>query len=344
MNLRIPLGRVIADVAGTSLTAAERELLTHPQVGGVILFSRNFESVSQLGALTAEIHELRAPQLLIAVDHEGGRVQRFREGFTRIPPMRTLGQLWDADEENALTVARSCGMVLAAELRACDIDLSFAPVLDLDHGPSGVIGDRAFHRDPEVVAALAAALMRGMRDAGMAACAKHFPGHGYVAADSHLDTPLDQRTMVDIEQDDLVPFRKLIAAGLGAVMPAHVVYSAVDPTPAGFSGIWLGYLRSRLGFDGIIFSDDLSMDGAKAFGGVVERGSAAIAAGCDMVLLCNEGKALRELVDGFARADVSPVMPERAAALFKPALATSRAELAAHAGYLQALALVRSMD
>lgn len=336
MILRLSRGRVLADLAGPRLVLEERDLLRHPQVGGVILFARNFESAEQLAELTAEIHALRSPQLLIAVDHEGGRVQRFRAGFTTIPTMRSLGSLWNSDEESALRAARACGLVLAAELRACGVDLSFAPVLDLDHGPSGVIGDRAFHRQPDVVAALAAALTRGMRDGGMAACGKHFPGHGYVAADSHLGTAIDPRPLAEIECDDILPFRRLVSAGIEAVMPAHVVYPQVDNAPAGFSRVWLDYLRFKLGFDGLIFSDDLSMEGAKAHGGVVERGLAALAAGCDMLLLCNTPKDLVCLVDGLAACNTSAVSGRRIDALFRNAAAHSFASLAGSAPYQSA--------
>lgn len=336
-------GRVLADLAGTRLAPEDRDLLCHPQVGGVILFARNFESAGQLVELTAEIHALRSPRLLVAVDHEGGRVQRFREGFTAIPAMRTLGTLWNTDEEAALKAARSCGMVLAAELRACGVDLSFAPVLDLDHGPSGVIGDRAFHRLPDVVAALAAALTRGMRDGGMAACGKHFPGHGFVAADSHLDTPVDTRPLAEIERDDILPFRRLVAAGLEAVMPAHVMYPAIDNVPAGFSRVWLEYLRVNLGFDGLIFSDDLSMEGAKAHGGVVERGEAALEAGCDMLLLCNTPADLQCLVDGLDRRGTPSISGHRIDTLFRAAPAASMADLTGVTAYRSARNHVKSI-
>ena len=271
MNREIPLGRAIIDIEGCKLTPAEEQRLVHPQVGGVILFSRNFESIAQLLALTASIHALRTPALLIAVDHEGGRVQRFRKGFTQIPPMRALGRLWDKDEDQALVAARACGLVLAAELKACGVDLSFAPVLDLDIGTSGVIGDRAFHGTPDIVAALAVALQQGLADGGLAACGKHFPGHGHVAADSHREIPVDERSLAEIEATDLVPFRRLAAAGLAAVMPAHVIYPAVDHRPAGFSPVWHKYLRERCHFGGIVFSDDLSMEGAKGAGGQIGR-------------------------------------------------------------------------
>jgi beta-N-acetylhexosaminidase len=343
MMQRMARGRVLADLAGTRLAPEERDLLCHPQVGGVILFARNFESAGQLAELTAEIHALRSPRLLVAVDHEGGRVQRFREGFTLIPAMRTLGTLWNTDEEAALRTARSCGMVLAAELRVCGVDLSFAPVLDLDHGPSGVIGDRAFHRLPDVVAALAAALTRGMRDGGMAACGKHFPGHGFVAADSHLDTPVDTRPLAEIECDDILPFRRLVAAGLEAVMPAHVIYPAIDNVPAGFSRVWLEYLRANLGFDGLVFSDDLSMEGAKAHGGVVERGAAALDAGCDMLLLCNSPDDLLRLVDGLARRSTSTISGQRIDALFREAPAPSMESLSGVAAYQAARADVKHL-
>lgn len=343
MTLAMPRGRVLADFAGTRLAADERELLLHPQVGGVILFTRNFESVQQLTELAVEIHALRSPRLLVAVDHEGGRVQRFRDGLTRIPAMRTLGQVWGNDEELALKASRSCGYVLAAELRACGVDLSFAPVLDLDHGPSGVIGDRAFHRQPDVVAALSAALVRGMRDGGMSACGKHFPGHGYVAADSHVDTPVDTRTLAEIERDDIVPFQRLVAAGLEAIMPAHVIYPAVDSAPAGFSRVWLDYLRQRVGFQGLVFSDDLSMQGAKAHGGVVERGMAALDAGCDMLLLCNTPGDLRCLVEGLESAGVGPVDSARIDALFRTAPAISLAVLSGVAAYQSAMDQLRQV-
>ena len=293
------LGPVMLDVAGTQLSAAERALLRHPLVGGVILFARNYSSPQQLSELTASIRALREPELLIAVDHEGGRVQRFQEGFSRIPAMRRLGEAWDRDPGQARAAARDIGYVLARELLACGVDFSFTPVLDVDFGASGVIGDRAFHSDTAAIAQLAAALIAGLRAAGMASVGKHFPGHGYVRADSHLAVPVDERSYAEIEAGDLVPYRELIPHGLSAVMPAHVIYPKVDVLPAGFSPKWLQQiLRKELGFDGMIFSDDLSMEGARAVGGVVERGNAALAAGCDMVLLCNAPEAARELLTG----------------------------------------------
>jgi len=287
------------DVLGTELTDEDRKRLKHPLVGGVILFSRNYTSQAQLARLTAEIHALRNPHLLIAVDHEGGRVQRFRDGFTRLPPMRELGQLWDEHPNRAKTLAHQTGWVLAAELRACGVDFSFTPVLDIDFEHSGVIGDRAFHRDPQAIAVLAHSLMMGLKQGGMAAVGKHFPGHGFVRADSHLEIPVDERDYADIEMDDLVPFRQMIDFGLAGIMPAHVIYSSVDKLPAGFSKIWLkDILRKELGFDGVIFSDDLSMEGASVAGNVVQCAEAALQAGCDMVLVCNQPDSADELLAG----------------------------------------------
>jgi beta-N-acetylhexosaminidase len=284
-----PRGPVMLDVAGLALDAVDRERITHPLVGGVILFARNYESPRQLTQLTASIRGLRDPSPLIAVDHEGGRVQRFRTGFTAIPPMRTLGELWDHDVAAATSEAERLGRVIADELNAHGIDFSFTPVLDLDFGASGVIGDRAFHRSPNAVAHLASALRRGLRAGGSVAVAKHFPGHGFVAADSHHEIPVDARPLEALVKEDLVPFGALIRLGLEGVMPAHVVYPAVDARPAGFSRIWLQeILRGRLGFDGMIFSDDLSMAGAQGVGDIVARADAARWAGCDMVLVCND--------------------------------------------------------
>jgi beta-N-acetylhexosaminidase len=281
------LGPVLVDIAGMRLTDAERQRLRHPLVGGVILFSRNFADRAQLIDLCAEISSIRHPRLLIAVDHEGGRVQRFREGFTAIPPMRTLGELWDRDPEQACAQAFRIGRTIGRELTEVGIDLSFTPVLDLDHGRSSVIGHRAFHRHPRTVAALSRSLCHGLLDAGMAHCAKHFPGHGYAEADSHLATAVDERSLDQILADDAAPYAWL-ADGLRAVMPAHVIYPQVDTSPAGFSARWLReILRGRLGFSGLIFSDDLSMAAAEAGGDVVQRAHAALHAGCDMVLLCN---------------------------------------------------------
>jgi beta-N-acetylhexosaminidase len=293
----LPLGPVMLDVEGVHLTDADRRRLNHPLAGGVILFSRNYANRAQLVALTEEIHALRNPPLIIAVDHEGGRVQRFRDGFTALPAMRELGWTWDHGQQQARQLAQDVGFVLAAELLAHGVDLSFAPVLDLDRGVSSVIGDRGFHSDPLAVAELARALLHGLKQAGMNGVGKHFPGHGTVGADSHHEVPVDDRAYEEIEAADLAPFRRLIEAGLGGIMPAHVIYPRVDDQPAGFSTVWLKQvLRGRLGFDGVIFSDDLSMEGARIAGGVIERARAAFGAGCDMVLLCNSPQAVDELL------------------------------------------------
>ena len=298
------LGPVMVDVAGHSLTRDEAEFLCQPMVGGVILFSHNFQNVQQLKALTAEIRALRNPELLIAVDHEGGRVQRFREGFTPIPPMRKLGELWEREQTVALRLADALGVIIGSELSAAGIDFSFAPVLDLDFGASGVIGDRAFSREPEVIAELAAALMQGLAGAGVAAVGKHFPGHGFTAADSHVAIPEDGRPLEEIVRADLAPYRKLIPLGLAGIMPAHVIYTSVDPNPAGFSPFWLKeVLRKRLGFNGLVFSDDLSMEGASVAGDVLARANAAFAADCDMVLVCNAPESARNLVRGLAESN-----------------------------------------
>ncbi|HZR68975.1 MAG TPA: beta-N-acetylhexosaminidase [Burkholderiales bacterium] len=323
------LGRAMIDIAGLEPTAEEKERLSHPQVGGLILFARNFESPAQLRMLAAEVRTLREPQLLIAVDHEGGRVQRFRQGFTRIPPMRSIGA---CGRDDGARLARAAGLVIAAELQAHGVDFSFAPVLDVDHGASSVIGDRAFCGDAAMLAHLAGAFVEGLTAGGMAAVGKHYPGHGYASADSHVDMPVDERSLEAIEASDLVPYRELIGRGLAAVMPAHVVYPKVDGRPAGFSPVWLrDILRARLGFQGMIFSDDLSMEAATQGGGVVERARAALAAGCDMVLLCNAPDAATKLIDGL---DADPVPEARAARmrgrrLMRPA--------AAHAGYAGAV-------
>ncbi|HKJ75675.1 MAG TPA: beta-N-acetylhexosaminidase [Gammaproteobacteria bacterium] len=298
------LGPVMVDLEGTALQPEERELLCHPRVGAVILFSRNYESPEQLRALLAEIHALRHPRLLVAVDHEGGRVQRFREGFTHLPPARLFGDIYDHDRARALRLAERCGWLMAVELRAVGVDFSLAPVLDVDEGRSRVIGDRSFHRDPEVVAELARAYIEGMHRAGMAATGKHFPGHGAVEGDSHHTLPEDPRDLTDLELRDLVPFRRLAGAELAAVMPAHVVYPRVDPEPAGYSRFWLReVLRRRLGFQGLVFSDDLSMEGAAGVGGMPERAEAALAAGCDMVLVCNDREGAVKVVDGLGVRD-----------------------------------------
>jgi len=291
------LGPVMLDIEGTQLTADDKKKLLHPLVGGVILFTRNFSSRGQLVQLTAEIHALRTPPLLIVVDHEGGRVQRFREDFTRLPPMRELGIIWDEHPVKARHLAQQTGYVLAAELRAAGVDLSFTPVLDMDHGQSCIIGDRAFHHKPQAIADLAHSLMSGLKLGGMTAVGKHFPGHGYIEADSHIEVPVDERTYLDIEKNDLIPFRKMIGFGLAGIMPAHVIYPRVDVCPAGFSEIWLKkILRGELGFEGCIFSDDLNMEGAAIAGNILQRAESALNAGCDMVLICNNPKAADTLL------------------------------------------------
>jgi beta-N-acetylhexosaminidase len=296
------LGPVMIDLAGTVILAVEREMLLHPKTGGVILFTRNYESPEQLRALIGDIHALRDPHLIVGVDQEGGRVQRFREGFTLIPPMSRLGECYDQDATGAVAFSEQLGWLLAAELRAVGADLSFTPVLDLGHGPSGVVGDRAFHHDPNVVTELAGALVKGMKRAGMAATGKHFPGHGAVREDSHVARPRDARSLQDIASRDMRPFKRMIQRGLPAVMPAHIVFPQVDQVPVGYSLIWLQtILRQDLGFQGVIFSDDLSMAGADMGGSYADRARHALAAGCDMVLVCNhpEGaaQALEELED-----------------------------------------------
>jgi beta-N-acetylhexosaminidase len=306
-------GPVVLGIEGVDLRATDRERLMHPLVGGVILFSRNYEGPAQLAALTARIRALRTPSLLISVDHEGGRVQRFRDGFSAVPPMRTLGELWDRDAPAAVAEARRLGTVIASELRAHGVDFSFTPVLDVDFGTSTVIGDRAFSPDPAVISRLAASLCDGLRAGGCAAVGKHFPGHGFVAADSHHEVPIDERSLSDLVAGDLVPFAELAKAGLEAVMPAHVVYPAIDDKPAGFSRVWIqGILREWLRFDGLVFSDDLGMAGAFGAGDIVARADAAIDAGCDMVLTCNEFDAADELLSRW-RPPVQPRLAERAA-------------------------------
>ncbi|MEE9331006.1 MAG: beta-N-acetylhexosaminidase [Methylophilaceae bacterium] len=292
------LGPVMLDVVGTELTTDDIRRLQHPSVGGVILFARNFKNCAQLKALTASIHQVRQPPLLIAVDHEGGRVQRFRAGFTNIPPMRAFGKIWDNDRQKAKELAVEAGWILAAELRAHGVDFSFTPILDMDYGDSLVIGDRAFHLDPRAINELAFSLMEGLKKGGMAAVGKHFPGHGFVTADSHVSIPVDEREFDQIAQNDMQPFRQMIDEGLPAIMPAHVIYPKVDDKPAGFSQKWLQkVLRERLGFNGVIFSDDLSMEGATVGGDVTTRSLAALNAGCDMILLCNRPDLADELLE-----------------------------------------------
>jgi beta-N-acetylhexosaminidase len=299
-NLTTDLGPVMLDVAGTALTVDDIRRIRHPLTGGVILFARNYENRTQLSSLTSAIHAVR-PGVMIAVDHEGGRVQRFKtDGFTKLPAMRALGELWDRDVLAATKAATDVGFVLGAELRACGVDLSFTPVLDLDYGESSVIGDRAFHRDARVVTLLAKSLNHGLSLAGMANCGKHFPGHGFVKADSHLAVPIDERGLEDILAEDAAPYDWL-GMSLTGVMPAHVIYPKVDKHPAGFSKKWLTLLRKNMGFQGVIFSDDLSMEGASVAGTVIDGAEAALAAGCDMVLICNSPDKADQLLAGLTR-------------------------------------------
>jgi beta-N-acetylhexosaminidase len=292
--VKLPLGPLMIDIAGLSLSEMDCDRLRHPFVGGVILFARNYQDPKQLTALCDSIHDLRDPPLPVTIDHEGGRVQRCRDGFTRLPAMRELGNWWETDAPQAIKAAEAIGYVLAAELRQCGVDFSFTPVLDLEWGRSSVIGDRAFHSSAKVVTDLAGALIRGLKEAGMGCCGKHFPGHGWVAADSHVALPVDERSLPELAID-MEPYRHL---PLDAVMPAHVIYPQVDARPAGFSPVWLSILRNEVRFDGVIFSDDLSMEGASVAGGILERVTAAWDAGCDALLVCNApdtvGKVLEQ--------------------------------------------------
>ncbi len=292
------LGPVMLDIAGTTLDDDDRKRLRHPQVGGVILFSRNYQDPAQLAQLCREIHALRDPRLVVAVDHEGGRVQRFREGFQAVPAMGHLGDLYDHDAQQAIRLAETFAWVMSAELLSYGVDLSFAPVLDLANPISSVIGDRAFHRDPEVVCHLANAWIRGMRSAGMEAVGKHFPGHGSVEGDSHHVMPFDRRGFSEIEALDLIPFRRVIATHLTGIMMAHVIYDRVDPHAAGYSHFWIEtVLRGQLEFEGVVFSDDLSMSGAESVGGYAERARHALDAGCDILLVCNNADGADEVLE-----------------------------------------------
>ncbi len=323
------MGPLMLDLHGCELDAEEKELLDHPGVGGVILFSRNYPDPQQLAVLVAAIREHGRQPLLLGVDHEGGRVQRFRDGFTRIPPMGALARLTSAETRSRL--AKTCGWLMAAELLAMDIDVSFAPVLDLERG-SEVIGDRSFHDDPDMVVELAGAFIDGMHEAGMKATGKHFPGHGSVRADSHKESPRDARSLAELEQADLRPFRRLIEAGkLDAIMPAHVIYSAIDAQPAGFSPFWLKQvLRRQLGFQGVIFSDDLTMEGAAVAGGYPERARAALAAGCDMLLACNHRAGAVAILDSL------PALPPCAALALRKGACGSRRQLEASSRWREA--------
>lgn len=290
-------GPIFLDLLEKKLFPVEAELLKHPLVGGVILFTRNYESPEQLEELIKSIRKACKKLLLISVDHEGGRVQRFRNGFTHLPSMGVLGKFYLENREKALALTKSCGLIMAWELLALGVDFSFAPVLDLNKGLSTVIGDRAFHRDPAIVTTLALALMSGMNEAGMASVGKHFPGHGSVQADSHVALPIDNRPLVEIFQSDLIPFQQL-SENISAIMPAHIIFSQIDNRPVGFSPIWLqDILRKQLKFTGVIISDDLSMEGAAGMGSVSDRAQQALEAGCDMTLICNNREGVVETLD-----------------------------------------------
>jgi len=337
-------GPVMLDVVGTELSPDDIRRIQHPLTGGVILFARNYKNRAQLSVLTAAIHAAR-PGIVIAVDHEGGRVQRFKtDGFTHLPAMRKLGTLWDKDVLAATKVATDIGYVLAAELRACGVDLSFTPVLDLDYGESGVIGDRAFHRDARIVSLLAKSLNHGLMLAGMLNCGKHFPGHGFVKADSHLEIPVDERELKEILAEDAAPYDWL-GLSLTGVMPAHVIYPKVDKHPAGFSRKWLTLLRKDFGFDGIIFSDDLSMEGASVAGNVIDGAHAALAAGCDMVLICNSPDKADQLLGGLKIKDSKAMQQSaaRIAALTPQAPALKWDDLQKEARYIAAKKVALSL-
>lgn len=332
------LGPLMVDVAGKSLTPEDREVLRHPLVGSVILFTRNYQDPEQLAALVADIRGLRSPPLLVAVDHEGGRVQRFRSGFSVLPAMRRVGQEYDLNHQQGLEMARSLAWLMASELRVVGVDYSFAPCVDLDYGVSEIIGDRAFHADPEVVAKLALAFVQGMRQAGMAATAKHFPGHGAVVADSHLALPVDRRTLADIGAD-LLPYRRLIPNDLAAIMMGHVLFPEVDSVPASFSRRWVTeFLRGELDFRGVVFADDLTMEGASAMGGVVERAEAALAAGCDVLPVCNRRESVIALLDGL-KSSPGPASQMRVLRM-RGKEAPQRAQLLASSEYRASLALL----
>jgi beta-N-acetylhexosaminidase len=299
--MKMTTGPIMLDLDGPELSSEEIELIQHPNTGGIILFSRNFSDLHQLQTLTSQIKQLRKPELLIGVDHEGGRIQRFREGFTRLPSCRVLGELYDKDRRQALSMAESIGWLMASELLAVGVDFSFAPVLDLDSGKSQIIGDRAFHSEADIVTDLAKAYIKGMKNAGMKGVGKHFPGHGWVVEDSHIDVPRDPRRYEDIMMSDLIPFERLVESGISAIMPAHVIYEKIDNKPAGFSRVWLTeILRKKLGFHGMIFSDDISMAGAEIQGTPLARTESALDAGCDMVLICNNRKAVYEVIDNIS--------------------------------------------
>lgn len=334
--------KVMVDLVGLELLPEECDMLRHPLVGGVILFSRNYGCPEQVEELAYRIHSLREPRLLVAVDQEGGRVQRFREGFSSLPAVRQLGEIYGRDPNRAKQLAETCAWLMASELRAVDIDFSFAPVLDLDRGISRVIGNRAFHADPQAVADLAYSYMLGMQRAGMEATGKHFPGHGSVEADSHTAVPIDERSFDVIYAEDIAPFERMIHSGLAAIMPAHVIYPAVDPNPAGFSSFWVKQvLRERLGFQGVVFSDDLSMEGACVAGRFVERAEAALNAGCDMVLVCNNQAAAAQVLDSLC-VNHDPLSHERLARM-RGRNPISRPQLARDPAWQQAVRAVQEL-
>lgn len=336
--MQLALGPLMIDIAGTQLTDLDRQRLCHPLVGGIILFTRNYDNPEQLAALNAEIHALRSPPLLIAVDHEGGRVQRFRDGFTRLPPMAALGRLLDSQPDAALIAARDVGYVLAAELRSRGVDYAFTPVLDLDYGPSRVIGDRAFHRRPEVVVALAGALIAGLREGGLGSCGKHFPGHGYVIPDSHVELPVDDRSL-DAIQEDLLPYRQL---ALDAVMAAHVIYNCMDCNTAVFSNRWINYLRNDIKFNGVVFTDDLSMAGAGIVGDMVNRVETAYQAGCDMLLVCNSPESVGKVLSNW-QPTVDPVRCKRVENLLPGQAAQDWRSLQVNPAYRKALQTIAQL-
>ena len=337
------LGPVMLDLKGVSISPEEREMLQHPLAGGIILFSRNYESPEQIAQLVEEVHQIRTPHLLVSVDHEGGRVQRFRDGFTHMPPAAKIGKVYHSDKKKAKQIAESCGWLMAIELRSVGVDFSFAPVLDVDRGISEVIGDRSFGDNPDMVADLAISYIRGMQKAGMASTGKHFPGHGAVQADSHIACPVDDRPFEDIYAEDIVPFERLIRNGLAGIMPAHVVYSAVDPSPAGFSSFWINQvLRNRLEFQGVIFSDDLSMEGASVAGDVVDRAKAALKAGCDMALVCNSPESAARVLDNLGEYD-NPVSHIRFARMHGRHF-VNRKQLLKEKEWKQAVAMVEDLQ
>jgi beta-N-acetylhexosaminidase len=338
---RAMLGPVMLDVVGASLTDEDIRRIAHPLTCGVILFKRNYTDRAQLVALTQAIKNVR-DDILIAVDHEGGRVQRFRtDGFTVLPAMRQLGLLWDKDVLQATKVATALGFVLAAELRACGVDLSFTPVLDLDYGESSVIGDRSFHRDPRVVTMLAKSVNHGLALAGMANCGKHFPGHGFVKADSHVAIPVDERSYDEVMAEDGAPYDWL-GMSLTAVMPAHVIYPKFDASPAGFSKKWLTVLRQKIGFQGVIFSDDLSMQGATVAGSALDAAKAALSAGCDVALICNSPDKADQILSGL-NVTIDAASAQRIATLLPTAPALSWQALQEDARYLAARELVQTI-